>query len=140
MVQTVTVQRLINAPVADVFDAWLNAASARKWLFATPAGEMVQAEMDGCVGGALVFVDRREGVDVRHEGQYLLIERPSRLRFQFRVPQFSPDYTVIDLTFGEVGGKCGVTLAHAGVLEAFAERTKQGWAMILANLAKAFEG
>ena len=117
-----------------VFDAWLNPEIAGKFLFATPAGTMMKAQIDPRVGGAFVFVDRREGVDFEHVGEYLEIDRPRRLVFFFRVPAFSDLASVVIIEIVQAEGGCELTLTHEGVLPDYAEGTKGGWTMILGKL------
>jgi uncharacterized protein YndB with AHSA1/START domain len=59
-----------NATPERVFDALLDVEKARRFMFATPTGQMVRAEIDPRVGGAFCFVDRRDGEDVEHSGEY----------------------------------------------------------------------
>jgi uncharacterized protein YndB with AHSA1/START domain len=86
----VQVSRRFSASAERVFDAWLDVERARRWLFATASGEIVRAELDPRVGGRFVLVDRREGEDVEHVGEYVEIERPRRLVFTFGIPRKSP--------------------------------------------------
>jgi uncharacterized protein YndB with AHSA1/START domain len=131
-----TVTHHIAATPERVFDAWLDPATARRFLFATPTGEMIRAEVDARVGGRFTFVDRRPDMgDVLHTGEYLEINRPRRLVFTFAVPQLDPAATTVALTFEPEDGGCLVTLHHTGVLEEWAAPTTQGWAMILEGLA-----
>ncbi len=69
------VSRSFRAAAERVYDAFLDPAVAGQFMFATPAGEMVRVEIDARVGGRYVFVDRREGEDVEHSGEYLELER-----------------------------------------------------------------
>ena len=119
-----------------VFDAWLDPRLARQWLFATPDGEMVRAEIEPHVGGRFVFTDHRNGEDVAHTGEYLEIDRPRRLVFTFAVSGIgtSPDLVRVDIIPHADG--CELRLEHemgAGYNE-YVERTEQGWAMMLASL------
>jgi uncharacterized protein YndB with AHSA1/START domain len=131
-----------------VFDAWLNPATARLFLFATPAGEMIRAELDARVGGAFTFVDRRpdmgpngEWGEVLHTGEYLEIERPRRLAFTFGVPQFNPDKTTVELDFApSPGGGCVLTLTQKDIPAEWADRSKEGWTKIIASLDGALAG
>ncbi len=134
--EAIQVTRRFDASTERVFDAWLDAKRASKFLFAAPTGVMVRAEIDARVGGHLCFVDRRDGVDVEHVGTYLEIDRPRRLAFEFGVPQYSAEFTrvVIELTAADAG--CELTLTHHGVSAEFQERTRQGWAGILEGLAR----
>ena len=134
---TIVVTRAIAAPPEVVFDAWLDAARAGAWLFATPAGRMVEVAMDPRVGGAFRIVDRRGGEDVAHVGTYLELERPSRLVFEFGVPKYSEARDRVVVAVVPVAAGCEVTLTHALTpgMEEWADSVRQGWTDILAGLA-----
>jgi uncharacterized protein YndB with AHSA1/START domain len=132
-------RRLSHAPAA-VFDAFLDPAIARRFLFVTPDGEMVKAEIDPRVGGQFNFTDRRDGEDVEHVGEYVELDRPRRLVFSFAVPAFSTESTVVALDFAPFGQGSEVTLTHEGVLSDYAERTEEGWGTILETLDKVLAG
>src|SRR5688500_14775841 len=87
----VTVIHRFAASAERVYDAWLDPAKARKFLYTTVTGEIVRCDVDARVGGKYEIVDRRNGEDVLHEGTYLELERPRRLVFTLRVPKYSPD-------------------------------------------------
>jgi len=124
-----------------VFDAFLDAQTARRFLFATPAGEMLTAEIDPRVGGRFEFTERRADMgDVRHVGEYLEIERPRRLVFTFAIPQFDPRTTTVTIEIRPDGDGCELTLTNEGIPPAYLERTQQGWSIILAGLLPAYEG
>jgi uncharacterized protein YndB with AHSA1/START domain len=133
---TVRVERHLDAPPERVFDAWLDPQRAGKWLFATPTGQMVRVEIDARVGGRFVFVDRRDGEDIEHTGEYFELDRPRRLAFNFRVPKFSDEPSLIRIDFAPAGTGCELKLTHEGVFPEYAERTEQGWQEILEGLAK----
>lgn len=121
-----------------VFDAWLTPAQAGRFLFATPTGQMIRAEIDPKVGGRFVFVDRRDGQDVEHVGEYLQIDRPRRLVFTFAVPAFSAETTQVTVEIApRPDGGCDLTLTHEGVLPDYAKQTEGGWTMILESLERA---
>ncbi|HUE15412.1 MAG TPA: SRPBCC domain-containing protein [Planctomycetaceae bacterium] len=133
----VRVTHRFHASPEQVFDAWLDAETAGKWLFATPSGQMVRVEIDARVGGSFVFVDRRNGEEIEHTGEYLEIARPRRLVFTFLVPKFSSDSTRVTLDLVPWATGCELTLTHDGVYADYASRTEQGWTGILNGLANA---
>jgi len=133
-----TVTRLVAASPERAFDAWLDPKVARRFLFATPTGEMIQADIDARVGGRFAFVDRRpEHGDVLHEGHYEVIDRPRRLVFTFAVPQYDQAVTRVAVDFAEAPGGCQVTLTHTDVLPEWEAQTIQGWSTILESLERA---
>lgn len=136
----VSVTRHFSEAPERVFDAWLDPAKAGKWLFATPSGRMVRVEIDARIGGAFILVDRRDGEDIDHTGEYLEIDRPRRLAFTFAVPKFSLESTrvTIGIVASETG--CELTLSHEGVLPEYASRTETGWSGILDGLAAMLGG
>ena len=130
-----------DAPPERVFDAFLDVAVARRFLFATAKGEMIAAEIDPRVGGRYTFTDRRPDMgDVLHTGEYLEIDRPRRLVFTFGVPQFAPGYTTVTIDIRPDGEGCVLTLTNDGVPAAHADGNHDGWTRILAGLAPAYEG
>ena len=138
---TVRVSRRFEASPERVFDAWLEPNVAARFLFATPAGTMIKAEIDPRVGGHFTFTDRRPDMgDVEHVGTWLEIERPRRLVFEFAVPAYDPTRTRITLDFAADGAGCALTLTHEGVFEEYVSQTNHGWGMILDGLARALAG
>jgi uncharacterized protein YndB with AHSA1/START domain len=136
---TVRLSHRFGAAPERVFDAWLDPIKARKFLFATPIGQMVTAETDPRVGGRFTFTDRREGVDVVHTGEYLEIDRPRRLAFTFVVPLYSTLVTTVTIDIVPTADGCELTLTHEGILPEYETRTPEGWKMIFAGLAATLE-
>ncbi len=133
---TVRVTHRYSASAERVFDAWLDAQFAAKWMFATSNGQMVRAEIDPRVGGTFTFVDRRDGEDVLHTGTYLEIDRPRRLVFTFGIPAFSSSFDRVSVDITPAGSGCELTLVHEMKPEfaEYVERTQEGWTKILAAL------
>jgi uncharacterized protein YndB with AHSA1/START domain len=132
---TVRVTHRFTASPERVFDAWLDPEKARRFLFATPTGQMVVAETDPRVGGQFTFTDRRDGMDVVHTGEYLEIDRPRRLVFTFAVPTYSSVVTRVTIEIAPLDSGCELTLTHDGVPPEYAEGNVEGWSRILAGLA-----
>ena len=132
------VTRRYAAPCERVFDAWLDADRARRWLFATPTGTMVRAEIDARPGGQWRFVERRGDDEALHRGTYIVVDRPHRIAFTFAVDEDSEGERVsVDVAPIE-GGGCDLTLVHAMSAEYadYAQKTIDGWSAILAGLAR----
>lgn len=132
--QTIRVKHRFTASAERVYDAWLDPARAGKWLFATDNGEMVKVSIDARVGGRFEFVDRRDGVDVAHVGEYRELDRPRRIVFTFAVPLYSEVYTTVFIDIMPLESGCELTLTHEGVLDSYAEGTNKGWKMIFESL------
>ena len=133
-----TVTHSFRHPPERVFDAWLDPAIARRFLFATPTGEMIRAETDPRVGGKFVFVDRRPDMgDVLHTGEYLTIDRPTRLVFTFAVPAYDPGFTTVEVEITPTAAGCDVKLTQRDTPDEWVEQSAKGWSMILDALEAA---
>lgn len=132
--RTLRITRHFNASPERVFDAWLDPATAGRWLYSAPNGEMVKVAIDARVGGHFCFRDRRDGEDVDHVGEYLEIERPRRLVFTFAVPKYSEAFTKVSIDIVPAGSGCELSLLHEDVLPEWADATQEGWGGILAKL------
>jgi uncharacterized protein YndB with AHSA1/START domain len=135
----VRVSRRFEAAPERVFDAWLDAEKARRFLFATAKGRMVRAEIEPRVGGTFTFVDRREGGDAEHFGEYLEIDRPRRLVFTFHTERGSADLSRVTVEIVARGAGSELTLTHEidPKWSHYKDRTEAGWTSILDALAGA---
>ncbi|THD81766.1 MAG: SRPBCC domain-containing protein [Phenylobacterium sp.] len=137
----VSVTHRYSASPERVFDAWLDPKVAPRFLFATPAGQMIICEIDGKVGGRFDLTERRPDMgDVKHVGEYLEIDRPRRLVFTFGVPQFDPGMTRVEVEIRPAGRGCELTLTQRDVPDQWAEGSQDGWTKILAGLEPALAG
>jgi uncharacterized protein YndB with AHSA1/START domain len=93
-------------------------------------------EIDARVGGSFVFVDRRDGEDVEHIGEYLEIDRPRRLVFTLVVPKYSKESTRVLIDIVPREGGCELTLTHENVLPDYVSSSVAGWTQILDKLAE----
>jgi uncharacterized protein YndB with AHSA1/START domain len=133
----VRVTHRYDAAPERVFDAWLDPKLAGRFLFATPTGQMIKAEIDPKVGGQFNFTDRRPDMgDVEHVGTYLEIDRPRRLVFEFAVPKYEATKTRVTVEIVAAGSGCELTLIHDGVFESYVTQTQHGWGMILEALGR----
>lgn len=132
---TVTVERDLAAPPEAVFDAWLNPDHAGQWLFRTPDGVLERCEIDARIGGRFRVDERRGDEIAEHYGEYVEIDRPRRLAFDFWT-SFSAERTRVTITIAADGDGSLITLTHEGVWKEYEDRTRQGWTMILEELAR----
>ncbi len=132
--------RNFSFPAEQVFDAWLDAKALGKWFFATPDGQMQTVEMDPVVGGSFLFAELRPGGLVEHVGQYLVINRPGRLVFEFSVrPNQSSFIIEISIESLPTGCRLALTTSIPQEFSEYAARSRQGWENILAGLEKSLE-
>lgn len=132
----VTVTREYFFPPERVCDAWLDPAAVGRWLFATPDGVVERAEVDPRVGGRFVVNERRGDMLAEHFGEFLELDRPRRIVFSFATSrEETPTRVTVEIEPTSTG--CRLTLWHelAPEWEAFADRARQGWTLILDNLA-----
>jgi len=132
-----SVERRLAAAPEQVFDAWLDPGAVGRWLFATPDGAMERVEVDARVGGRFLIAERRGDVLAGHFGEYVEIDRPRRLVFTLATDREGAPSRVT-VTVEPDGDGSRVTLVHE--MDAkwtdYAERTRQGWTMILEGLGQ----
>ncbi len=131
---TLTVRHGFPCSAERVFDAWLDPAVARRWLFCTPDGQNVRCEIDARPGGAFLITDRRGTDDVDHRGRYVEIDRPGRLVFTFSVPKYSNEASAVTVLIAPAGEDCELTLVNHNVPIEWAASSEQGWRDLLARL------
>ena len=129
-----TVEREIPGPIDAVFDAWLDAATMARWM--TPAPEIsVDAASDPVIGGRFRVVMKGRGREITHLGEYLVIERPTRLVFTWQSEPAGDTLVTVEFT-RVTDQRTLVTLTH----ERFASGEQRdlhrgGWTALLETLA-----
>ncbi len=133
----ITVQRQMPFPAERVYNAWMDASIAGKWLFATPLGTMVKAETDPRVGGKFTFTELRGGEEVEHVGEYLELDFPSKIVFKFGVPKYTNETQRVVVTIASTETGCELTVVQEcpPALAWIAKNAEAGWKGLLEGLA-----
>jgi uncharacterized protein YndB with AHSA1/START domain len=106
--------RTFDIAPARLFDAWVNPAIARLWLFAAAGAKDHHLRLDPRVGGHWTITERRDGTSYIAEGEYREVDWPRRLAFTFAMPQLSPNQDLVTVAIEPDGGGAIVTLTQSG--------------------------
>lgn len=139
MTAVVTVERRLAAAPERVYDAWLDAGQAGRWLFRTPDGTLERCEIDPRLGGGFALIERRGEQVAEHFGEYVELDRPRRIAFDFWT-SFSDQRTRVTIDIAADGDGALVTLTHEGVWSEYEARTREGWGKILEGLSRSVSG
>ncbi len=110
---TAVVRRTLPAPCDRAFAALLDQGLIGRWMFG-PGDEVVHVEVQPHVGGRFSFLVRRDEMEIDHEGEYLEIDPPRRLRFTWAatVADEEADASQVDVELAPAAAGCEVTLVH----------------------------
>lgn len=146
----VRVQRAFACTAESIYDAWLDPAMARQFLFTTPPdGEVIRCDIEPGVNGAFTITEKRPleadpstRLEVEHCGRFLQLDRPRRIAFTFSLPKFQSHDTAVIIDIEPQGDACELTLRHdLGLADdetvSMLERAEDGWTRTLENLDRA---
>lgn len=131
----VRVRQRFSVPAERVFNAWVDPATAGKWLFATAWRPMSRVKINARAGGSFRFEDRRNGDDVIQTGKYVELVRPKRLVFTLSGEKRQRSSTCVNVEIVPLEAGCELVLVHEGVLPDDSVRTEGRWAGMLYGLA-----
>lgn len=122
-------------PPERVFDAWLHPDMLMKFMIPGQGMTVPEAHSDAVVGGRFRIIMRTpDNADLPHEGEYLEIRRPNRLKFTWNSP-YSQDDSEVTLDFVPRDGGTDVRLSHVRFpSEESRDNHKAGWTLILQTL------
>ena len=132
---TLVVRRPIPVPRERVFDAWLDAEGMARWMCPGDVAS-VTAELDPRVGGRFRIVMTHGRGDADHWGEYLEIERPSRLSFTWISANTGLRPSVVTVEFHEREDGTEVVLTHRGLPAAKIDAHRKGWTDIVRKLGE----
>ena len=109
------VKRTISAPADLVFAAWTTAESLKQFITPGNPGH-AYVECDVRVGGKFrIDMHGQDGKVWRHDGEYLEVDRPRRLKFTWISVSTNNRLTVVTIDFKAQGDQTEVTLVHEGL-------------------------
>ena len=127
----IRVERLLPAPMADVYAAWTDPDEMAQWL--SPNGH-AEVEADVRVGGAFRVTMIEGDFRLEHTGEYLVVDPPRRLSFTWRSAYTSPDASQVDVVLSARGTKTLLVLSHQRLPDATRASHEGGWVAILERL------
>jgi uncharacterized protein YndB with AHSA1/START domain len=130
--EVIRLERLLPAPIDEVFDALTDATRMADWF--SPVGR-AEVEAEPAVGGRLRVVMIDEHVRLEHDGEFLEVRRPTRLSFTWR-SRFTGDRpTVVTVDLSDEEGKTRLVLRHDRLPPDERASHAGGWGAILDRLS-----
>jgi uncharacterized protein YndB with AHSA1/START domain len=119
----VKVERTIPAPLAEVFDAWLNPkVPGNPWNYAD------KVILNAVVDGLFFWITK----GTAHYGRFTALERPSRIEHTWMSPSTSGLESTVTVTFKQKGEDTLMTLVHTGLPDTDGGRGhEKGWNFFL---------
>jgi uncharacterized protein YndB with AHSA1/START domain len=132
---SVNITKIVMAPIAKVFDAWLDPAMLSQFILPMPGMASPEVENDPRSGGAFTIIMHVGSDKIPHTGTYLTIERPTKLVFSWQSP-VSTDDSVVTLDFTAMGeNQTRVELQHVRFIDEERRSNHEGgWGNILDTL------
>ena len=131
---SLNLKRVIQAPIEDVFEAWLEPSVLAQIMVPAPNMHVPKAEVDPREGGRFTIVMAAGEQEIVHSGEYLTLDRYTQIVFTWNSP-FSAEGSTVTLNLSESEGGTEVELIHIRLLdEESRDNHANGWSTILANL------
>lgn len=132
----VTITRIIPAEPRDVFEAWLAPKSLSSFMCPAEGTTVSKVEVEPRVGGTFLVVMCVGGHELPHRGEYLQIDRYTRLAFTWRSAVAGNDGRVTLCFESAPNGRTKLTLHHSKLNdESVRRRHESGWTRILSELS-----
>jgi len=117
-----------------VFNAWLDAEFAGRWLFATASQPMAHVEIDGRAGGSFCLVERQGDRDIAYTGRYVEIVPDRNLAFTLSMAPHLNVVTRVRVAIAPRAKGCALSLVHENVPQGRANYVEGRWTGILYGL------
>jgi len=133
---SVNINKIIHAPIENVFDAWLNPKMLSKFMRGLPDMAETDVEIDAREGGHFTFMMNLGDERILHTGRYLEIIRPDKLVFTWESQYSVVDNSTVTLIFTKIDdNKTNVWLSHIRFIDEEARSGhEEGWGNVLDKL------
>jgi len=131
------VRRLLPASPDVVYDEWLDPVALADWMCPRPA-RCRNVESEPRLGGRLRIDIEDDGEEFRVSGEYLVLDRPTRLSFSWSCstwPDPSLKSVVNVLLEPRENAQTLMTIEHTLLPPGLVDQHERGWAAIAQQLA-----
>lgn len=130
-------RRFVTSP-SPVHDAFFNPKKACRWLFATENSITSLCEIEARIGGRYTITTRTGDNYLRHTGEFLEIDQPTRIVFTLEIPQHTReiDKVEIDILSSESGCELALTHVSGNEFDGEEPRIAIEWDRMLFELEK----
>ena len=135
--EAVHVERVVNAPISEVFSAWTEPRTMSGWL--SPTGH-AEVDADLRAGGSFRVTMVGDGMRIEHTGKYLVVDPPHRLSFTWSSPYTGSASSRVDVVLTARGATTHVALTHTRLPRDVRAAHEGGWNLMLARLATLHAG
>ncbi|MCI3205493.1 MULTISPECIES: SRPBCC domain-containing protein [Pandoraea] len=137
--QTVRVSKVLPASRDEVFDAWLDPDGMCEWMLPGTV-KHCDVMLEPRVGGRFHIFMKSAGADYVHTGEYLVMDRPSKLAFTWLSSRMDQQRTLVTIELFERGEQqCELVLTHERVpADHSARGLGVGWNQMLEKLCERF--
>ncbi len=136
---TVNIDKIINAPIEKVFDAWLNQKMLSKFMVPCQQGMRdSDVKTNAREGGNFTIIMHVGDADIPHTGKYLEISRPDKLVFTWASQYSVVDNSTVTLNFTRIdANKTNISLSHVRFIDEESRSAHEGgWSDILEKLGE----
>ena len=131
------VQRVLPAPPAAVYDAWLDESALAEFICPEP-GVAAEVSVDPRIGGQLRVLMSFPDSHSEVTGEYIALDRPDRLSFTWRAHDGQVD-SVVTVVFEPHGeGETLMTITHSKLPPDLVAQHSEGWSSIADQLEARF--
>lgn len=125
----ISIEAKVNAPLSDVWNAWVTSSDITAWNFATDEWQCPKADINFKVGGKFSYrMEAKDGsAGFDFDGVFTKITPNKSIRYQLE------DNRIVTIDFIETPSGVRVVESFEAENENAAEQQKQGWQSILNN-------
>ena len=129
------VERIVPAPPAEVFDAWLDEAVLREFVCPAP-GRAVEVSVDPQLGGQYRYLMSLPDRELVVTGEYIALDRPERISFTWRCSDTGDLESVVTVTLEPRGNDATLMLiTHSLLPGKLIDQHLEGWTLVARQLA-----
>jgi uncharacterized protein YndB with AHSA1/START domain len=128
----VRIERVLPAPIQDVFDAWTDPTTMAEWM--SPVGH-AEAEVDLRLMGRFTVSMIGETTRIQHTGEYLVVNPPHELSFTWQSAYTGSEPSVVTVLLEAEGDETRIVLSHRRLPESQVEPHTHGWEAMITRLA-----